>query len=217
VTPVEIRAVLTGKVRPFRGADEPSAIAKEQVSGLVQVTFLGLVGDEHGDTVNHGGRDKAIHHYPADHYPAWREELGDHALLGGAGGFGENISTLGLTEADLCIGDTFRMGTALVQVSHGRKPCWKLDHRFDLPGLSARVVANGRAGWYYRVLEEGQVKAGDSLQLVERTLPQWSVARVFELLISGGWKREPAAVAELARLEVLAEAWRKRAVELSEQ
>ncbi len=92
----------------------------------------------------HGGPDKAVHHYPADHYPFWRSELAGHPLLVAPGAFGENISTLGLVEADICIGDRFRLGSALVEVSQGRQPCWKLDHRFGNAAMTAQVVATRR-------------------------------------------------------------------------
>jgi MOSC domain-containing protein YiiM len=210
----EILTVLTGKVRPFRGADEPSAIVKLPVEGNIPVGLPGLQGDEQADLVHHGGRDKAIHHYPFDHYPEWRSELGGHPLLGQPGAFGENISTLGLVEQDVCIADVFRLGTALVEVSQGRQPCWKLGHRFGNPDVTARVVATRRSGWYYRVLEPGHVASGDVLELLERPLPDWSVARVFGLLIGGDGKREPAALRALAELQVLAEPWRRRASEL---
>lgn len=211
----DILSVLTGKVRPFRGIDEPSAIGKLPVANPIEVSHFGLAGDEQADLINHGGLDKAIHHYPADHYPFWREELGNHPLLETAGGFGENISTQGLVESEACIGDHYRLGTALVEISQGRQPCWKLGHRFGVAAVTARVVETRRSGWYYRVLEPGRVAAGDMLSLVERPLPQWSVERTFGLLIGGDHKRDPAAVRELAGLEVLARSWRKRAEQLA--
>lgn len=211
---VSVLAVLTGTVAPFR-ADEPSAIAKRPADAPVQVTPLGLAGDQQADRVHHGGLDKAIHHYPFDHYAHWRSALGEHPLLDQPGGFGENIATSGLVDADVCLGDRLRLGTALVEVSHGRKPCWKLGHRFGRPELTALVVQNGRAGWYYRVLEPGMVGAGDRLELLDRPLPQWPIARLFELLIGGGHKREAARLRELAALPVLADAWRSRARDLA--
>lgn len=210
----EVLAVLTGAVKPFRGADEPSAIAKSAIGGPVAVGRLGLAGDAQADLTVHGGPDKAVHHYPTDHYPFWRTALGDHPLLGQVGAFGENISTLGLTEADVCLGDRFRLGSALVEVSQGRQPCWKLGHRFGIPAVTAQVVETRRSGWYYRVLEAGRVEAGDSLQLTERSEPEWTVLRVFGLLIGGDHKRDPAAVRTLANLTVLAESWRRRAAAL---
>ncbi|MDE2405627.1 MAG: MOSC domain-containing protein [Sphingomonadales bacterium] len=211
---VIIDAVLVGKVAAFR-ADESSAIAKRAVDRPVAVTPLGLAGDEQADRVHHGGRDKAIHHYPFDHYAHWRARLGDHPLLSAPGGFGENLSSTGLADAEACLGDRFRLGTALVEISHGRKPCWKLGHRFARPELTALVVETGRAGWYYRVLEPGTVGPGDRLDLLDRPLPQWTVARLFDLLVGGGHRRDPAALRELAAMPVLADAWRTRARDLA--
>ncbi|MGH6782747.1 MAG: MOSC domain-containing protein, partial [Sphingomonadaceae bacterium] len=162
----------------------------------------------------HGGPDKAIHHYPRDHYPFWAEALDGHDLLHAPGAFGENISTGGLIEREACIGDRYRLGTALVEISQGRQPCWKLGHRFGVATVPATVVKTGRSGWYYRVIEEGTVVAGDTLALVERPLAQWTVKRVFALLIAGKGKGEPAALRELALLPQLAETWRKRAGKL---
>lgn len=210
----EILALLTGRVATLTGADEPSAIAKKPVEGSVAIGPLGLAGDEQADRAHHGGPDKAIHHYPADHYGWWRHVLGDHPLLAGPGGFGENVSTAGLIEEEVCIGDRFRLGTALVEISQGRQPCWKVDRRFGLEGVMARIVATRRSGWYCRVIEPGVAGAGDSCDLVERVLPQWSVARVFGLLVGGDHRREPEALRELAAQELLAEPWRRRAADL---
>lgn len=209
-----ILAVLTGRVAAFH-AEGDSAIAKQPVTGPVAVGALGLAGDEQADLVHHGGRDKAIHHYPHDHYPLWAKAIGAHPLLACYGAFGENIATEGVTESEVCIGDRFRLGTALVEVSQGRQPCWKLDHRFGNKAMLAGVVKTRRSGWYYRVIESGAVSAGDAFELVARPLHEWTVARVFGLLIGGEGKRDPAAVRALAGLDVLAEPWRKRAAAIS--
>ncbi|MDZ3833387.1 MAG: MOSC domain-containing protein [Sphingopyxis sp.] len=210
----KIEAVLTGKARPFGDKGEKSAIAKRVETGARHVGFLGIAGDEQGDLSVHGGPNKAVHHYPRDHYPFWTETFGDHPLLAEAGAFGENISTRGLVEDAACIGDRYRMGSALVEISQGRQPCWKLGHRFGIATVPATVVKTGRGGWYYRVIEEGIVAAEDTLTLVERPLPDWSVARVFALLIAGGGKREPDALRALADMETLAGNWRARARKL---
>jgi MOSC domain-containing protein YiiM len=207
-------ALLTGKIAPFRGPAETSAIAKLPEPGPVAITPLGFAGDEQADPIHHGGADKAIHHYPFDHYPHWRALLGDIPLLATPGAFGENIATTGLTEENVCLGDQFRLGTALLEVSHGRQPCWKLGHRLGRPDLAAQVVETRYSGWYYRVLEPGVATAGDQLELLDRQRPQWPVARLFGVLIAGGHKREPTLLSELAAEELLAEAWRWRAREL---
>lgn len=209
-----IDALLTGKARRFGAKGEPSAIDKRAVEGRRVVDALGIAGDEQADLSVHGGPDKAIHHYPRDHYGWWAETIGDHALLQDAGAFGENISTSGLTESAACIGDRYRLGSALVEISQGRQPCWKLGHRFGIATLPATVVSSRRGGWYYRVIEDGAVGAGDALELMERPVPDWSVERVFHLLIGGAGKREPAALRALAAMDLLAANWRARADKL---
>ncbi|QXF11647.1 MULTISPECIES: MOSC domain-containing protein [Sphingopyxis] len=209
-----IDALLTGKARRFGAKGEPSAIDKRAVEGRRAVGALGIAGDEQADLSVHGGPDKAIHHYPRDHYGWWAATIGDHALLQDAGAFGENISTSGLTESAACIGDRYRLGSALVEISQGRQPCWKLGHRFGIATLPATVVTSRRGGWYYRVIEDGAVGAGDALELMERPLPDWSVERVFHLLIGGAGKREPAALRALAAMDLLAANWRARAQKL---
>jgi MOSC domain-containing protein YiiM/DNA-binding MarR family transcriptional regulator len=206
---VSVDAVLVGQVQPF--GDSTSAIAKTAVPDSLAVGFFGIDGDSQADLSVHGGPDKAIHHYPRDHYSFWTEELGPLAALNMVGAFGENISTTGVTEADVCIGDRYRLGTALVEVSQGRQPCWKQGHRLNEPRVVAMMVRTTRCGWYYRVIEEGQVKAGDTLTLLSRPQPEWTVERVIGLLIGGAGKRDAEAVAKLASMEVLAPNWRARA------
>lgn len=211
---VPIRSIQCGEVRAFRGFEEPSAIAKRPVAGPVRVHRLGLAGDAQADLTVHGGPDKAIHHYPHDHYAFWRESLGDHPLLADYGAFGENIATDGLTEDAICIGDRWRMGTALVEVSQGRQPCWKLDHRFDGAAVNAGVVRSRRAGWYYRVIEEGEVAAGDAMELLARPWPEWSVKRVFGLLIAGDHKKDREGLEALGEVAELATPWKRRRAKL---
>ncbi|AZR27445.1 MOSC domain-containing protein [Xanthomonas vasicola] len=179
---IKIDSVAIGRVRDFTRPGSRSAIDKRALQGAVQVGIEGLEGDEQGDLRVHGGPDKAIHHYPRDHYAAWRNELGTHALLEAAGAFGENLSSVGLTEADVCLGDRFALGTAVVEVSQLRQPCWKLSDRFGVRELARRVQETGRTGWYYRVLQPGSVAAGDLLALQARPHPQWPLSRLQQVL-----------------------------------
>ncbi len=138
-----------------------SAIRKSQVSAPWHITDAGLVRDEQADLVHHGGRDKAIHQYPRDHYASWIAELpslGEHDFAPGA--FGENLSIANITEADVCIGDVFRAGSAVLQISQGRQPCFKLNARFGEKRMAFLVQKTGRTGWYYRVLEAGTIGEG---------------------------------------------------------
>lgn len=201
-----ILALTTGTVRPLGPKSIPSAIAKQPADRPLRLTTLGLAGDEQGDRRVHGGPDKAVHHYPGDHYPAWRADLGTHPLLDAPGAFGENISTLGPTEADVAIGDRFRIGTALVEVSQGRQPCFRLDLRFGARGVALRMQDSGRTGWYYRVLEEGMVAPGDMLQLVDRLAPDWTVDRIRRVFYVDMLDRD--ALRAIAALTLLPERWR---------
>lgn len=179
---IRLDTLLTGRVQPFTRPGTQSAIDKQPQQGRLKVSTLGLHGDEQGDLRVHGGVEKAIHRYPLEHYARWADELGAHPLLTQPGAFGENFSTTGWSEHDVCLGDRIRVGTALLEVSQGRMPCWKLSDRFAVANLALRVQQSGRTGWYYRVLEEGVVSAGDSLQRVERPFADWSLARLSAVL-----------------------------------
>ncbi|MBB5986084.1 MOSC domain-containing protein [Sphingobium lignivorans] len=207
-------AVLTGRPA-LLAPGVTSAMGKVPVAGPVRIGWLGLEGDTVADPVHHGGHDKAVHLVPQEHYGWWREAIGSHDLLTRPGAFGENLATRGATEVDLCLGDRFELGTSLLEISHGRQPCSKLNHRFGRNDVLAKAVASGRCGLYLRVLREGDVQAGEPMTLVARPHPDWPVARIFALLIGGGHKRDPAGVAALARMPVLAEAWRGRAEALA--
>lgn len=197
-----VEALFIGSLAPLGPRQVPSGIDKKPVLGRQKITRTGLAGDKQGDTRHHGGPEKAVHHYPADHYGAWRRE----GIEAAAPAFGENITTRGLSEADICIGDVFRFGSALLQVSQGRQPCWRLNARFDRPDMAVRVQKSGRTGWYYRVLEEGWAEAGDALVLHGRPQPDWPLARTIELLYTRTMDME--ALDRLSKLPELAQSWR---------
>lgn len=203
-----VTAVCTGTARPFLGA-ETSAIAKRPREGAVQVLAEGLAPDEQADRTVHGGPEMALHLYPLDHHAWWREGIGDHPALDEPGGFGSNLAVAGLTEDMVHIGDRFRLGTALVEISQPRQPCWKIEHRFGHKGMVAAIVKSGRCGWYFRVLETGEVAAGDTLERVATGAAEWSVARVFRALVAG--KATPEELGELADLAALTSRLRARA------
>lgn len=153
---------------------------KEPVAGSVRLGRTNLAGDGQADLQNHGGSEKAVNVYPAEHYPYWERDLGLVGLSCGA--FGENFTTEGLLEADVCVGDVFTIGDALVQLSQPRQPCWKLVRRWRVKDLALRVQQTGRTGWYFRVLREGLVQAGAKLRLLERPHPEWTVAAANDVM-----------------------------------
>jgi MOSC domain-containing protein YiiM len=150
-----------------------SGIHKLPVSGPARVGKRGLERDRQGDRANHGGPDKALCVYPAERYPYWTRRLGRRF---GPGDFGENLTTLGLDERGVCIGDVFALGTALLQVSQPRQPCYRLAALHELPQLAAHVQRTGFTGWYLRVLRAGEVERGQRLVLLNRPWPQLTIA-----------------------------------------
>ncbi|HEV7368454.1 MOSC domain-containing protein [Arenibaculum sp.] len=209
---VVIDAVLVGRAVPFGRAGAASAIAKAPAAGAVALSRTGLAGDEQGDRRHHGGPDKAVHHYPGEHYEAWRRELRPapavlaSEVLALEGAFGENLSTRGMTEDEVCVGDVYRAGTATLQVSQARQPCWKLNHRFGVADMARRVQSSGRTGWYYRVIEPGRLAAGDGMTLLDRPRPGWPLARVLRAFYVDMLDRH--ALAGIAALPELAPSWR---------
>jgi len=193
------------------GAEEPmdrlwtSGFFKEPVSGAIRVGRTNLEGDGQADLVNHGGWDKAVLAYSADHYPGWRAELERHDLPFGA--FGENLTVSGQSEADVCIGDTFAIGQARLQVTQPRQPCWKLARRWRVKDLPARVIATGRSGWYLRVLEEAEIEAGLPIELLERPYPEWTALHAAEIMYDRRHRVQEAHA--LAACPLLSAAWRE--------
>lgn len=201
--------VLCGKVQPLGTKGHSSGIAKARTEGPWQITRVGLIGDSQADLKNHGGPEKAVHHYPRDHYEVWRGEIGTHPLLDEPGAFGENISTMGWTEHSVHVGDVIGFGSALLQISQARQPCWKLNVRFGHDNVAYRTQSSGRTGWYYRVLTEGTAEQGDQLRLVERLNPQWPLSRLLSLLY--GDKNRYSDLEEMAEIPELTLGWRKLA------
>jgi len=183
-----------------------TGIYKDSVAGRILLSSTNLAGDGQAELTVHGGPDKAVCVYPADHYALWRQELGGQDC--GPGWFGENFSVLGQREADVAVGDTFRVGTAVVQVSQPRAPCSKLGRRWKRPDMPKIVVRTGRTGWYLRVLETGDVGSGDALTLVDRPFARWTIDAVNAAAYSRRGTVDLSAARELANCPVLAEAWR---------
>lgn len=181
-----------------------SGFFKEPVSGPVRLGRTNLQGDGQADLQHHGGPEKAVLAYSADHYGHWRQVLGLADLPPGA--FGENFTIERLTEAGVCIGDTWQIGPeVLVQVSQPRQPCWKLARRWRIKNLAWQVQQLGHTGWYFRVLQEGTVEAGMPLTLRERPYPAWSVERANHVMHHD--RDNLPLAAELAAIPLLSESW----------
>lgn len=205
-TLVSIQVGLPAEHGPDHISRKPwqSGIFKYNVSGCIWLDAFNLAGDGQHDLENHGGQFRAVLAYAAAHYPVWQRELNLPVLPYGS--FGENFTLFTLTEATVCLGDVYAVGEVRLQVSQPRAPCWKLARRVGIKDLAARVESKGWGGWYHRVLQMGHVQAGDTYQLLERPHPQFSIARLNDLV--SGREENPAACTELAGLEALSPGWR---------
>jgi MOSC domain-containing protein YiiM len=201
---VSVQVGLPRDVR-WRGKSVRTSIWKEPVAGRVRVTALHLEGDGQADLEVHGGTEKAVYAYPAEHYAPWRHELGLAELAWGS--FGENLTTQGLTEPELGIGDRLRIGSAELCVTQPRVPCFKLGVRFARPGLVRLFLASGRSGFYLSVAREGRLQAGDAIEIVERHAERLSVAEAADL--QAGRRSDAALLARAADHPALSEDWRR--------
>jgi MOSC domain-containing protein YiiM len=196
----------------WKGKTVSTGIFKEPVSDRLMVRWrsarrrrsLNLEGDGQADLTVHGGADKAVYVYPFEHYDYWRGELPDTELSLGI--FGENFTTTGLREEEVNIGDHFQIGTVKLMVTQPRLPCYKLGIRFGRPDMVKRFLASRRTGFYFRVLQEGEVGAGDVLELVSRDDNNVTVADITQLYVRA--EDNPELLHRAAQLEALPESWR---------
>ncbi len=172
---VSVNVGMPGEV-VWRRQRVSTAIFKEPVKGAITARKLNLDGDRQADLTVHGGPDKAVYAYPLEHYEYWRMQVPEMPATLGA--FGENLTTRGVLEKDLHIGDQVRIGSALLRVSQPRMPCYKLQVRFDREDMTRLFVLSRRSGFYFSVIEEGEVKAGDAIEVVERDKHRVSIADV---------------------------------------
>jgi MOSC domain-containing protein YiiM len=178
---MKLVAISVGRPRkvPWRGRSIETSIFKAPISGRVHVARENVEGDQQSDLSVHGGPEKAVYVYPAEHYPFWRLELPDVDFSWGA--FGENFTTEGLLEDQVWIGDRYRVGTAELVVTQPRMPCYKLGIRFGLPDMVKRFLQSGRSGFYLAVEREGEVGAGDAVERIARDERRLTVADVVAL------------------------------------
>lgn len=189
----------------WRGERVRTSIWKSPAPGRVAVRRTNLAGDEQSDLSVHGGVEKAVYVYPHEHYAFWRDELPGVEL--GFGQFGENLTSEGLLESELAIGDRLRIGSAEFQITQPRVPCFKLGIRFGRPELVKSFLRAGRSGFYLAVLREGELAAGDAVERIPIATPSLSVAEVAALYAGRVTDRERIRLA--SELAELPEGWRE--------
>jgi len=205
---VRLVSVNVGKSRLLArlGRTLKTGIVKSPISGRIGVSSTGLEGDGQADLDNHGGVDMAVHGYPFEHYAFWQRELGREEMPPGQ--FGENLTIDGVTEMDLRIGDRLRAGTTLLEVSQPRIPCVKLAMRMELAAFPKMFLASGKVGFYFRVLEEGELGAGDVIEWEHRAENSMTVRDVARLVTFDAEQADAARRA--AGLSALSQEWRDR-------
>jgi MOSC domain-containing protein YiiM len=207
-----IASIHLGKIAPLGSESVPSAFVKHAVVGPVTVTLSGILGDEQADMSVHGGPEKAVYGYATSHYAAWCREYPQHSLLLVPGGFGENLAIDGLSESDICVGDIHGIGSTRLQVCQPREPCFKLALRFNDKHMPKAMIRNGRAGWYYRILEPGVINPGDRVELLDRLNPTFPFTRLVELIRRGKATREE--LEQMRDMPGLAQNWQRHAAEM---
>jgi MOSC domain-containing protein YiiM len=188
----------------WKGHEVRTGIFKEPVEGPVMMRRLNLDGDRQADLTVHGGPAKAVYAYPSEHYPLWKSELPDMVLPWGM--FGENLTTEGLSEEDTHVGDKFRIGEAIVMVSQPRTPCYKLALKFNRDDMLKKMLHNGRSGFYFYVVQQGIVEAGNTIERIHEDPERISVADFNRLYRDGG--KDANLLRRAANLEALPESWR---------
>ncbi|PTL93800.1 MOSC domain-containing protein [Halomonas litopenaei] len=206
----DVRGPYISEPQMLPGFGEKSGIYKVAAAEPQWLSRLGLSNDSQANQVDHGGVDRALCHYCADHYPRWNERYPDAGVVLEAGVLGENIASQGADEREVRIGDVYRIGEALVQVTQPRQPCAKVDARTGQPGLARAFMQEARMGWLYRVLEEGWIAPGPVIEVVERGDERWSVEACWRVLED---RRAPLdTMAELHGVEALAQHWKDQLV-----
>ncbi|MDQ2794259.1 MAG: MOSC domain-containing protein [Bacteroidota bacterium] len=180
----------------WQGKTVRTSIFKQPVGGPIQVLADSLAGDGQADLRHHGGADKAVYAYPAEHWAYWSAQLPPEKLVPGA--FGENLTTAGLLESEVRLGDCFRVGSAILKAMQPRVPCFKLNVRLDDDQMVRRFQRAGRSGIYFSIVQPGTVQAGDSIELLQRSEHAVTVQQVADCY----YAREPDRPTVQAILEV---------------
>lgn len=194
----------------YRGETVMTGIFKEPVAGKVFVRKLGLDGDKQADLSVHGGIHKAVYAYPFEHYGYWAGELGREDFAYGQ--FGENLTVFGLLEDNVHIGDQFHIGTAVLEVTQPRVPCFKIAVKMGLPKFPKLFTASGRTGFYHRVLQEGEISAGDTIECIKVDPAKVSVREMMRIMHTD--RDDFAAMEKAMTVPALTPSWREELEEL---
>ncbi len=215
-----LKNIYCGKVANRYGME--TAIDKSPMQSSVYLSLEGLAGDECGDKIHHGGLERALHQYPAEHYIYWQEKYAD--IFNGkhdksklakvswqAAGMGENLSSTGMTEQTVCLGDRYQWGEAIIEVSQPRSPCFKLNQRWGIDSLSVDMQEVSRCGWLYRVIKPGIVSVDEPLELISRVKNAMTIHAVCESFFGKPLNHE--GLLKLQQQDKLSGSWMDKVVQ----
>ncbi|MFK8027119.1 MAG: MOSC domain-containing protein [Gammaproteobacteria bacterium] len=207
---MRIESIQVGTPRVI-APDWTTSIYKSPVAGQVYLSKYNLEGDKQADLTVHGGLDKAVNVYPIEHYAYWKQRKGllfrrrINLPTPNNGSFGENFTVSGLIEDNVFIGDVYEVGASIVEISQPRQPCWKLARKFNQAQLPFWVQQTSKTGWYFRVVQEGEVQAGDKFVLAKRNNPDWSITRANQLMYTPGQSKDD--IASILQCKQLSSSW----------
>jgi len=193
-----------GVVGEFKGLS--TAVKKSLIQARIYLSLNGIEGDCCADTKHHGGLERALHQYPIEHYQYWQKQFPESKLLFIASAMGENISSAGMTEHNVYIGDQFQLGEAIIEVSQPRSPCYKLNRFLEVEGFAETVQQTNRCGWLYRVITPGFVEPHAKLTLLRRAKNSLSVYQVANTFFND--PTNIAALQKIAKLAPLSQHWK---------
>lgn len=198
----QLCGLFKGKVNECYGLN--TAINKSIITEPVYLSLLGIEGDQCADKRHHGGLERALHQYPVEHYQYWQQRHSSK-LLWRAPGMGENLSSIGMSEHNVCVGDKYQWGEAIIEVSQPRSPCFKLNKHWGVEKLSVEMQELSLCGWLYRIIQPGMVSVNEKLVLLERPYNAMTIYQVCELFF--GDPLNKAGLAKLKQQTKLSASW----------
>jgi len=208
--------IYSGKIAQCYGIE--TAIDKQPVNTKVYLSLEGFTGDQCADKRHHGGLERALHHYPLEHYAYWQEKYGDKyvekyadKVNWQAAGMGENLSSLGMTEDTVFLGDRYQWGEAIIEVSQPRSPCFKLNKRWGIDTLSVDMQNNSRCGWLYRIIQPGLVSVNEPLQLITRVVNAMTIREVCQAFFEQPLNND--GLLQLMQQTTLSDSWMDKVVQ----
>lgn len=207
-----IQGLFVGRPKPLKGTTRGmSSIARGQVQAPLKVLTHEIQGDEVQNKKHHGGPDRVLHQYPLEHYQYWKTQYPLSQMLYPSS-IGENLTSIGLVESEVCVGDIYQIGSVVAQVTEPRKPCGVIDQHIEIKGLFKRVEKEYRCGWFYRILQEGEIDLDSSVKIIESGFKEFNLVEVMKKSLHDTSDRD--YLERLSQYAPLSQLWRERVLKI---